>query len=440
MSVRLIESLATTPELAEVFSDESVVQAMLDFEAALARAEAAAGIIPLAAAEAICLVARAQHFAVGALAAPALRAGTLSIPLVKALIERVRAADSSSAAFVHWGATSQDVADTAMVLLVQRAGVTLARDHARLRTALRKVSDDHSHDVMLGRTLLQPAPPVTFGLKAAGWYAALERSWAHAAAAWEQCRILQFGGASGTLAAFGESGIAVSRALADDLGLRLPPAPWHTHRDVFATLICACGVYCGSLAKMARDISLLTQSEVAEAFEAGGPGRGGSSTMPHKRNPVACAIALAAGGRLPGLAAAFLSGMAQEHERAVGSWQAEWPLIAGAIEGTHVALASMLEVAEGLRVDPERMRSNIEATRGVIFAERAMLLLAGKLGREQAHHTIEEAVRLTEQSGRTLVDVLADLGILPAGQIAGLDSAQAYLGSAETFRKRLLGE
>jgi 3-carboxy-cis,cis-muconate cycloisomerase len=437
MPVRLIESLATTPELAEVFSDESILQAMLDFEAALARAGAANGIIPHPAAEAINRAAQVQHFSATQLAPLALRAGTLTIPLVKALTDRVRTEDASAVRYVHLGATSQDVADTTMVLLIRRAGAILTGNHVRLLAALRKLSDEHSTSVMLGRTLLQPAPPVTFGLKAAGWYGALERTWARLADAFEHCRILQFGGASGTLAALGPAGIAVSQALADELGLRNPPAPWHTHRDVLATLLCSCGVYVGSLAKMARDISLLMQGEVAEAFEPGGNGRGGSSTMPHKRNPIACAMTLAAASRVPGLVAAFLTGMTQEQERGVGGLQAEWPLISGVIEATGLALDSMLEVAESLRVDAKRMRSNIEATRGVIFAERAMLLLAGKLGREQAHSVLEKAVRLSEQTGRTL---LAELGSLTDEDLAGLDSPEAYLGSAETFRKQLLGE
>src|SRR5579863_1723284 len=265
MPVRLIESLATTEPLAALFSDHSILGAMLGFEAALARAEARAEVIPVAAAEAIAKAARPEAFDAGELSRQALRAGTLSIPLVKALTAAVRAADAASARFVHWGATSQDVSDTAIVMLLARAAPILAADHQALARALRHLSEAHAQTVMLGRTLLQPAPPVTFGLKTAGWLAAIERSGRRMHAAFEDASVLQFGGASGTLAALGDRGIEVSEELAKELGLQNPPAPWHAHRDRLAALVCACGVYAGSLAKMARDVALLMQEEVGEA-------------------------------------------------------------------------------------------------------------------------------------------------------------------------------
>jgi len=439
--MRLIDSLATTPAMAEVFSDASLLQAMLDFEAALARAEARIGVIPESAAQAITQAARSDGFDAAGLAAESLRAGTLSIPLVKALTARVRAVDEKSARFVHWGATSQDVADTAIVLLLRRAALVLAADHARLQRALRRLSEDHSATVMLGRTLLQPAPPVTFGLKAAGWFGALRRGWTRLETTFQDAAVLQFGGASGTLAALGEHGVAAAAALAEELTLQNPEAPWHAHRDRLAALICACGIYTGTLAKMARDIALLMQGEVAEVAEGPSEGRGGSSTMPHKRNPTGCSLALAAATRVPGLMAAFLSGMAQAHERGAGGWQAEWTTIARVMEDTALALSSMAEVAEGLRVDASRMRANIDQTRGLIFAERAMILLGTALGRDAAHKLLEEATRRTLESGRTLVDVIADLPeaarVLSKEQIDTLDHPQAYLGSAEIFRKNL---
>ena len=189
---------------------------------------------------------------------------------------------------------------------------------------------------MLGRTLLQPAPPITFGLKVAGWVAALVRGWRRVDSSVDAAAVLQFGGASGTLAALGDRGPAVSRALADDLGLRNPEAPWHTDRDRLAALVSACGVYTATLGKIARDISLLMQDEVGEVAERGG----GSSTMPHKRNPAGCAVVLAASTRLPGLVAAFLTGMVQEHERGVGGWHAEWPTLAATVQTTGSALAA----------------------------------------------------------------------------------------------------
>ncbi len=407
--MRLIEAFCPTEAIAAVFSDESILQAMLDFEVVLARAEANLGVIPRAAAEAIGQAARPAAFDAGELAERAFRAGTLAIPFVKALTEQVRALDAEAAGFVHWGATSQDVADTAMVLLLVRSSLILSADHARMQNALRRLSDQHAASVMLGRTLLQPAPPVTFGLKAAGWLGAHARAWAHVEAAFEEVRVLQFGGASGTLAALAEQGIPVSRALAEELKLKNPPAPWHSHRDRLATLVCALGVYAGGLAKMARDIALLMQGEVGEAFEPGGEGRGGSSTMPHKRNPTASSLALAAAARVPGLVANFLFGMVQEHERAAGGWQAEWLTLADVTGACAVALASMMEVAEGLTVDVDRMRKNLSATRGTVFSERAMMLLGATLGRDRAHQLLEQAARIVDESGRELTDVLAGM-------------------------------
>jgi 3-carboxy-cis,cis-muconate cycloisomerase len=444
MSVRLRDSLATTEAFDALFSDVSVLQAMLNFEAALARAEARAGVIPETAADVITKVACAENFDVKVigLSAAGLRAGTLAIPFVKMLTELVRTVDTAAAGYVHWGATSQDVTDTALVLLLSRAAGLLAEDHTRLATALCKTSDEHAGTVMLARTLLQPAPPTTFGLKIAGWFSAIDRSWTQLEAQFEEIRTVQFGGASGTLASLGSKGVEVAELLAAELELSNPPAPWHTQRDGLASLICALGVYVGSLGKMARDVELLMQFEVAEAFEPGGNGRGGSSTMPHKRNPTACAITLACANRLPGLVSSFLSGMPQEHERAAGGWHAEWATITDAVEATSLALASMVEVAEGLSVDPNRMRENIAATKGLIFAERAMMLLGAKIGRDKAHKLMNEAAQRAGQSGRKLVDVIAEMPdvrtALSADEIASIDKPEEYLGSAEEFRKRIM--
>jgi len=442
MSGRLIESLATTGPLAEVFSDRSILGALLDFEVALARAQAHLKIVPQSAADAIAAAAKAEAFDTAALADAILRAGTVAIPLVKALTERVRGIDSAAAGFVHWGATSQDVADTALVLLLKRTQPIMDSDLTRLEKALRRLATEHHGAVMLGRTLLQPAPPTTFGLKAAGWLSAISRSHGRLNDSFAEALIVQFGGASGTLAALGERGIAVGRGLADELGLGFPDAPWHTHRDRLAELVCTCGVLTGSLGKMARDISLLMQGEIGEASEPGGPGRGGSSTMPHKRNPVGCWLTLAAAVRVPGLVATFLSAMVQEHERAVGGWQAEWPTVAGIVQAAGLAVASMAEVAEGLTVDPARMRANIEATYGVIFAERAMMLLGEKLGRDVAHKLLEEATRQSVTQGRRLISVLDAMPEvtqhLDPATLRELDVPEQYLGMAEEFRVRQL--
>jgi 3-carboxy-cis,cis-muconate cycloisomerase len=442
MAARLIDSLATTGPLADLFSDESVLQAMLDFEAALARAEARSGIVPKAAADAIGAAAKAGNFDAAALARETLRAGTAGIPLIKALTANVRAANADAARFVHWGATSQDVADTALILLLKRSRPLLVADLARLETVLARISDKHAQTVMLGRTLLQAAPPVTFGLKAAGWLAAIRRSRARLEAAYAETLVLQFGGASGTLAALGDKGLEVGRAMAEHLAVGFPDAPWHSHRDRLGALVSACGVLTGSLGKMARDVSLLMQGEVAEVAEPAGDGRGGSSTMPQKHNPIASSVTLAAANRVPGLVAAFLSGMVQEHERGVGGWQAEWPTVAAVIESTGVAASSMAEAAEGLDVQEARMRANMDATHGAVFAERAMILLGAAMGRDAAHKILEQAAKQSAAEGRHLADALAEIPevmkILDAETLRDLETPQAYLGVAETLRKRML--
>jgi 3-carboxy-cis,cis-muconate cycloisomerase len=433
MPVRLIESLATTEALAEVFSDQSILRAMLDFEVALARVQARLEIIPRDAAEAI--EKAAAGFDAPELARETLRAGTPAIPFVKALTEQARSR------FVHWGATSQDVADTTLVLLLKRALPLLEADHVRLDSALGNLAEQHKDTIMLGRTLLQPAPPITFGLKAAGWKAAARRGWARVQSRFSEALLLQFGGASGTLASLGDKGEAVGRALAEELGLPYPDAPWHAHRDRLAALMAACGVETGSLGKMARDISLLMQGEVGEVAEPSSAGRGGSSAMPHKHNPIACSLTLAAAHRVPGLVAAFLTSMVQEHERGVGGWQAEWPTVSAAVQATGLAIACMAEVAEGLTVDPVRMRSNIEATRGVIFAERVVMLLGASLGRDAAHKLLEQATRRCVTEDRRLIEILEEIPeitrVIPLDLLRKLDTPEDYLGAAEEFRKRL---
>lgn len=444
MSARLIESLATTPELAAVFSDESVLRAMLEFEASLARAEARLAVIPTEAAKAITASAVPANFDVSALAAATFRSGTPAIPLVRALTDFVRKTDAQAARFVHWGATSQDVADSAMSLLLKCAEPVLRKDLLRLEKALAALAEQHKDSVMVGRTLLQPAPPVTFGLKAAGWLGSVHRGRRRLENGFRTAAVLQFGGASGTLASLGGRGTALIEALGRELGLEIAVAPWHTERDQLATLICACGVLTGSLGKMARDIALLMQNEVGEASEPGGEGRGGSSTLPNKRNPIACSLTLAAAHRVPGLVASFLSAMVQEHERAVGGWQAEWPVVASVVQATGVAIASLAEVAEGLSVDTEKIRVNIGRTNGLIFAEQAMMLLGSKVGRDVAHKILETAARKSVNEGRNLAAVLAEIPEVTAhlspADLERLEVPEQYLGSAEDFRKALVVE
>ena len=438
MPSRLLGSLATTEELAELFSDRSILAALLAFESALARAQARLGLIPASAGDAISRAAVAENFDCAALAREARRSASLAIPLVKALTARVRETDEQSARYVHWGATGQDTLDTAMVLLLGRAQTILARDHARLVQSLRALSGRHAETVMLARTLLQPAPPITFGYKVAAWYGAAHRSWRRVCEAFHDALRLQFGGAAGTLAAYRQNGVTLARELAAELRLPVGGVPWHTHRDRLAAVVVHCGIYTGALGKMSRDIALLMQPEVAELAEAGG----GSSAMPNKQNPSGCAIALAAANRTPGLVSAFLSGMVQEHERAVGGWQAEWPALAAVIEATGSALDAMVRVQEGLTVYPDRMRANLAATQGVVFAEKISLLLAAKLGREETHALLADAAREAAESARPMREILQRrpgiASLLTAEQWENIDRPEDYLGAAEEFRQRLL--
>ena len=291
---------------------------------------------------------------------------------------------------------------------------------------------------MLGRTLLQPATPITFGLKAAGWHAACARGWGRVRAAFGEALVLEFGGASGTLAALGDRGLDVASALGLELGLAVPDAPWHAHRDRLASLVAACGIYVGTLGKVATDVALLMQAEVAEAAEPGG----GSSTMPQKRNPAGCATALAAATRVPGLVASFLAGIPQQHERGVGGGHAEGPTIASVVQATGAALAAVGRVAANLRVDPARMRANIAGTGGTVFAERAMMLLAPSLGRDAAHALIGKAAADTSARGVKFADALAAnpavARVLTHGERSTLEDPEAYLGVAERLRLQLL--
>ncbi|HUK18134.1 MAG TPA: lyase family protein [Bryobacteraceae bacterium] len=424
MHPRLIDSFASTDALSEVFSDAAVVRAMLRFETALAETQERLFLIPSAHA-----MIQVDPPDPATFAWYARQSASLAIPFVKALTARVREIDPQAAGFVHFGATSQDVLDTALVLMLRDARQILTGDHVRLESVLRTLSDRHAGTVMLARTVLQPAPPTTFGYKVAGWFGAIHRSWRGLSRAFDEALQLQFGGAAGTLAAYGDRGSELARELARELRLPLPEAPWHAHRDRLASLLAHCGVYTGSIAKIARDITLLMQPEIGEVSERGG----GSSAMPNKRNPAGSVVALAAAARVPGLVAAFLAAMPHELERAAGGWQSEWPIVADVIQATGSALASVADTIAGLTVNPARMRANIEATHGAVFAEKAVMLLAPKLGREAAQSLVAEALK-----AKTLRQGLAH--VLTPEQLETLASPEDYLGAAETFRRRLLEE
>ena len=385
----IFDRFLASPEVMQVLDERAYLQAMLDFESALARAQAAAGAIPASAGAAIAAACNARHFDAAALAIEGGRVGTVAIPLVKALTAEVAKVDADAALVVHWGGTTQDVLDTAQVLVTRRALALIDRDLSMLIPALLKLAADHGDAPMLGRTLMQPAQVISLGFKLAGWIAPLVRAQVRLRQAGAAALQLQLGGAVGTRAALGEHADAVVAGMAQLLDLRAPPAAWHTQRDELVALGCELGVLAGSLGKIARDISLMAQGEVGELAEPSGDGRGGSSAMPHKRNPVAAMTALAAAVRTPQRVAALLAAMPQEHERGLGNWQAELAEFGGLLASVHGALAALTLATGGLQVFPARMRRNIDALQGLVFAEALATRVGREIGKSEAHRWVE---------------------------------------------------
>src|SRR6202522_3856698 len=344
----LLAPMLSSAAMRRVCDDATYLQHMLDFEAALARAEAATGVIPASAAGPITKACRSKSFDLGALAEAATRSGNLAIPLVKALTATVAKADADAARYVHWGATSQDVIDIATMLTLRAAIDALLADIGRAIEGFAGLARQHRHTPVVARTWLQHALPMPFGLKLAEYAAALHRSRARLQRTRKETLALQFGGAAGTLAALGDNGLRVAEKLAQELELPLPDAPWHTHRDRIAEAASVLAILAGTCGKIARDVSLMMQTDVAEAFEPSGEGRGGSSTMPHKRNPAPAAPALAPATMAPNLAATIFAAQVQDHERSAGPWQAEWPTLPTLQLVTSGALAAIVDIAEGL--------------------------------------------------------------------------------------------
>jgi len=414
---------------------------MLDVEAALAEAEASTGIIPREAATAIAAAAKADLFDLAAIESEAERAGNVAIPLVHHLTARVASTAPDLARYVHWGATSQDLIDTGLVLQLRQCVPVIVGDLSRAADAAAMHAERHAKTTMPGRTWLQQATPITFGLKAAGWCDALDRATGRVDSRLNEASVLQFGGASGTLAALGDRGPAVAAALAKALNLAVPPMPWHTHRDRLAALACALGVATGTAGKIGRDLGLLAQTEVGEAHEPAAEA-GGSSTMPQKRNPVRASVIVAAAVRTPGLVSTILSAMLQEHERGLGGWQAEWEAIPDLVTTAGDAARALADALDALVVDSARMRANVNLTAGLTQAEAVSMRLAQTVGRHEAHAAIERAVTRAAEERRSFAEVLAaDAAVHRVLSRSDIDQAlspDAYLGSAETFVRNVL--
>jgi 3-carboxy-cis,cis-muconate cycloisomerase len=438
----LLAPMLSSPAMRAVCDDVVCLQNMLDFEAALARAEAATGVIPASAAGPIGKACQASQFDLAGLAEAATRSGNLAIPLVKALTAEVATIDTEAARYVHWGATSQDVIDTATMLTL-RAGIdALLADTDRAIAGFAKLATQHRNTAMVARTWLQHALPMPFGLKLAEYAAALHRSRIRLRRVRKEGLALQFGGAAGTLAALGDKGMLVAEKLALQLKLPLPDAPWHTHRDRIAEAASVFAIVAGTCGKIARDVQLMMQTDVGEAFEPSGEGRGGSSTMPHKRNPVAAATGLAAAIMAPNLAATIFASQVQDNERSAGPWHAEWPTLPMLLLVTSGALAATVDIAEGLEVDAARMRVNLDSTGGLIMAEAVTFALAQQIGKSEAHHLVEGASQKAVAEKKHLRDVLTKnpkvTAHLSAAKLAKLFEPMAYQGVSQALIDQLL--
>lgn len=436
----VLGALYGTDAMRAAFGEDAYLQKMLDVEAALARAQAVLGIIPKDAASTITRVARAE-----ALDRPALAAATRNTgyPVVGLVNQLSKLAGEEAGRWTHWGATTQDIMDSALVLQI-RDGLALIEADLRATIAgFAAMAEQHRATVMAGRTHLQHALPVTFGYKVAVWVnpliTALERL--------QQLRPrvlrLGFGGASGTLASLGDQGLPVARELARELDLIEADIPWHVARDGVAEVACWLGVLCGSLSKIGTDVMLMMQTELAEVAEPHVPKRGGSSTMPQKRNPIACEYILAQSRGVHALVPQMLAAMAHDLERGTGPWQAEALALPQAFLLTHGAVAQARFLAEGLQVDAARMRANLDATQGMIMGEAVMMRLAPILGRGEAHHKVNDACDAVRAEGITLAAALSRIPAiaarLDAAAVEAMTDPASYLGSVNVFIDRVVG-
>ncbi|PTM42429.1 3-carboxy-cis,cis-muconate cycloisomerase [Bosea sp. 124] len=437
----LFGELFVDSEMAAVFDDRATLQGMLDFEAALARAEAEVGVISLQAATVIATQCDAAFYNPAEIGQAATLAGNPAIPLVKALIARVAAQDPEAAKWVHFGATSQDVIDSGAAQQYKSAQELLLKRSARLAHALARLARAHRHTPMIGRTFLQQAVPISFGIKAAQWLNPILTY--H-----DQFMIYgtvphQLGGAAGTLASLGDRAEAVLEIFArtmPSIGAVLYPS--HTARYRLVMSAAQLGALVGHLGKIAQDVALMAQTEIAELAEPEAPGKGGSSAMPHKRNPVLCTLILSAAKRAPGLVSTMLACMPQEHERAMGGWHAEWRTMAELFRLSGAALNQAVTLIEGLQVFPESMRRNLDLTNGLVMAERVSLALAETLGRSAAHHALEDASRRCVASGRHLREVIGEdpaiSNKLTPAELDALFDPATYRGASDSIIDRIL--
>lgn len=426
----LYESLFYDKAVNHIFSPEQTVQYLLTFEANLALAQAQEGFIPKEYAQIIAECCTVKAIDVPALVAQVGLGGNVTIPLVKQLTVLVKQKSPEAAKFVHYGATSQDVIDTAQMLQAQASIVLMQERLAVIIAQLYELAYAHRHTVMIGRSFMQQARPITFGLKVVTWLDGLVRAKERLA---QLSFYVQLGGAVGTLASMPDKGQAIAQSLASLLGLSYHPVVWHTQRDLLAQIATTVGLLSGSLGKIAKDISLLMQTEIAEVFEPSAQGKGGSSTMPHKRNPVSCIAILANAQRVPALVSTLLQAQLQDHERATGAWHTEWETLAQILQLCAGSLAQTQVMTQNLEVNTSQMLRNIEATQGLIFAENVSLALAEQLGKAEAHEQVEQWCKLAQAEGVHLKTMVARQQLLTPEQLEQLFNPVNALGFAVTM-------
>jgi len=422
-----------------LFSDRAFIQRCLDVEAALARAQAKLKIIPAAAAEAISAAATVDRIDFEKLSARTQIVGYPILPIVEQLSSWP--ADGLGQ-YSHWGATTQDIMDTADVLQIRDALTLVEDDLGAIGAALAKLADAHKRTPMAGRTHLQHALPVSFGYKCATWLSAIDRHLKRLAELRRRVEVVSFSGAAGTLASLGNDGLPTQEALAEELSLGLPEITWHTIRDNFAETTGFLALVSGTIGKIGYDIMLMMQTEVGEVLEPFVEGRGASSTMPQKRNPISSEIMLAAAKIVREQHSAMLDAMVQDHERATGQWHVEWHAIPTAFVVASGGLAAAREALQGLDVRPDAMGRVLETTKGLIVAEAVMMGLAPKLGRQVAHDVVYDCCRIALNSDVSFEDALLTreeiASNISAGEIRALVQPVNYLGSAPDMVERLL--
>ena len=443
---QLYASLFYQPQVTEIFSDHALVKYMIQAEIALAQAQAEVGVIPASAAAVIVesMDSALTQINFDALAVATGLAGNVAIPFVKQFTAIIKTQDEDAARFVHWGATSQDILDTACILQCRDA---LTKVETLLQQCFQMAltqAEVYRHQVMIGRTWLQQALPITFGYKLARWASAFQRDLERIQAMKSRVLTAQLGGAVGSLASLQQNGSAVAGAYARHLGLSSPACTWHGERDRIVEIASTVALIMGSLGKMARDWSLMMQTEIAEVFEPAAKGRGGSSTMPHKRNPVAAASILAAANRVPVLMSSLYQSMVQEHERSLGGWHAEWLALPEIFQLCAGALERTLDVLQGMQVNAGNMQRNLECTQGLIMAEAVMMALAPHMGRLQAHHVVEAACKTAVEKGVHLKEVITELdpvkAYFSAAQISEIFKPASYLGNIQDQINAVLRE